>query len=250
MDSPKVIVVGASSGIGAAIARKLGGRGAQLALVARRETELTEVAAEIDRIAGRCLTNTYVHDVTDYDAVPALFSQIVSNLGGVDTVIYASGYGPKVDLHEYNFAKDRQIIEVNVLGAFAWLNIAAERFEKQKSGTIVGISSVAGDRGRSGMPAYNTSKAALDTYLEALRNRLARQGVYVLTIKPGFVWTDMLIGANLPPFPRPISADEAAKQILQAMDDKALVRYVPGIWRWVGMVMKNLPSPIMQRLKI
>jgi short-subunit dehydrogenase len=249
MDSKKrAIVVGASSGIGAALSEALAGRGYAVALVARREELLTELAAKINRIAGRDLATVYTNDVTDYGTVQPLFDKIVAECGGVDMVVYASGIMPKIGPSEYSIAKDSAIIEVNVIGAMAWLNAAADRFEKQKSGTIIGISSVAADRGRRPTPAYNASKAAFDTYLEALRNRLTRYGVHVLTIKPGFVQTDMLTGLKLPPFPKAISAQEAASQILDALDQGAQLRYVPGLWRWVGLVLKHLPSPIMRKL--
>jgi NAD(P)-dependent dehydrogenase (short-subunit alcohol dehydrogenase family) len=247
-DSPRAVIVGASSGIGAAIARALAGRGMQVALVARRENELNAVADKINDIAGRALARVYPGDVTDFESVPALFDKIVADFGGLDMIVYASGIMPPVGPSEYSFDKDKRIIEVNVLGAMAWLNLAAERFERQKSGTIVGISSIAADRGRRGAPVYNTSKAALDTYLEALRNRLSRLGVHVLTVKPGFVSTDMIVGAKLPPFPRPIGADEAARQVLSALDNGDQIRYVPGIWRLIGFILKHLPSPIMQRV--
>jgi short-subunit dehydrogenase len=247
-DSPRAVVIGASSGIGAALAAALAGRGISVALVARREDRLQQIADKINDIAGRKLAWVHPADVTDFGAVPALFNRIVGDLGGLDMVVYASGIMPKIGPNEYSFDKDRQIVEVNVLGAMAWLNLAAERFEKQRGGTIIGISSVAADRGRRGTPVYNTSKAALDTYLEALRNRLSRYGVHVLTIKPGFVETDMIAGLKLPPFPKPISADEAARQTLHALDNHEQVRYVPGIWRFVGFVIRNLPSPIMQKI--
>jgi short-subunit dehydrogenase len=87
------------------------------------------------------------------------------------------------------------MVEVNLIGAMAWLNPIAEMFQSAKAGQIVGIGSVAGDRGRVGNPGYNTSKAGLTTYLEALRNRLTRHGVNVLTVKPGFMKTEMLKAA-------------------------------------------------------
>lgn len=244
----KAIVVGASSGIGAALSEALAGRGYSVALVARREELLRDVAGKINRIAGRNLASVYTNDVTDFESAAPLFERIVADAGGVDLIVYASGIMPGIGPSEYSTEKDRAIIEVNVIGAMAWLNVAAERFEKQKSGTIIGISSVAADRGRRPTPSYNASKAALDTYLEALRNRLTRYGVHVLTIKPGFVQTDMLTGVKLPPFPKPLPVQDAATQILAALDQRAQVRYVPGIWRWVGLVLKHLPSPIMRKL--
>lgn len=244
----KTLVVGASSGIGAELARQLAGKGCQVALVARRREALEEVACEIDKVAGRKLAHVYPADVTDYDAVPALFDQICRDLGGLDLVVYASGVLHQIAPNEYSFAKDKEVVEVNVLGAIAWLNEAAERFEAAKAGAIVGISSVAADRGRRGQPVYNASKAALETYLEGLRNRLGRYGVLVTTIKPGYVATPMLAGLKTP-IP-PVQVDDAAAQIIKAVEEDALVRYVSPKWRWIGMAIKMIPSPLMQRLNI
>jgi NAD(P)-dependent dehydrogenase (short-subunit alcohol dehydrogenase family) len=242
----KVLIVGASSGIGAALAKQLAGKGCTLALVARRQEQLEEVASEINKIAGRELAHVYPADVTDYDGVGPLFDKICSDLGGIDVVIYASGILHQIAANEYCFAKDKEVFEVNVLGAFAWLNVAAQRFEAAKCGAIVGISSVAADRGRRGLPAYNASKAALDTYLEALRNRLGRHGVLVTTIKPGYVATQMIAGVKTPIPPVPV--DDAAAQIIKAVEEDALVRYVSPKWRWIMLAVKMVPSPIMQRL--
>lgn len=244
----KVLVVGASSGIGAELTRQLAAKGCTVALVARRREQLEDIAGEIDKIAGRKLAHVYPADVTDYDAAPALFETICQDLGGLDLVVYASGVLHQIAPNEYSFAKDKEVIDVNVLGAIAWLNVAAERFEKAKGGAIVGISSVAADRGRRGQPVYNASKAALETYLEGLRNRLGRFGVLVTTIKPGFVATPMLAGVKTPIPPVPV--EDAAAQIILAVEDGALVRYVSPKWRWIGLAIKMIPSPLMQRMNI
>lgn len=244
----RAIVVGSSSGIGEEIASQLGAAGCRLALVARREAELKTVADRINAGAGDILASTYPHDVTDVDDVPALFKQIVSDLGGLDLIVYASGYMPKIGADEFSIEKDAAIIDVNVTGAVAWLNQAAHRFGQARTGTIVGIGSVAGDRGRRGSPVYGASKAFLDTYLEALRNRLAVKGVAVVTIKPGPVDTPMTQG--LGKLPGIISADVAAAQIIQAAKDKVRVAYIPGKWKLIMGVIKAIPSPIFQHLKI
>jgi NAD(P)-dependent dehydrogenase (short-subunit alcohol dehydrogenase family) len=155
---------------------------------------------------------------------------------------------PRITDSEYSFDKDRAMIEVNVLGAIAWLNEAAQRLEAAGSGTIVGISSVAGDRGRRGQPVYCTSKAALDTYLEALRNRVGRFGVRVVTIKPGPVDTPLTKG--LDKLPMVISADDAARQIIAAAEKGKRIAYVPGKWRPVMAVIRSIPSPLFQKLNI
>src|SRR5579883_2385482 len=181
MTSPfqRALIVGASSGMGAEIARQLAARGCRVALVARRAAELDALVAEIDgdAAAGEPRARAYVHDVHCYAEVPALFQNVCRDLGGLDAIFYAAGVMPRVADNEYAFDKDRAMVEVNLLGAIAWLNEAAQRFQAAGAGTIVGISSVSGDRGRRGQPVYCASKAALDAYLEALRNRVGRAGV-------------------------------------------------------------------------
>lgn len=242
----KAIIVGASSGIGEALAQLLTSQGCQVALVARRAEVLQQVAERLN--AGRKdLVRVYPHDVCDTEAVPALFQKITHDLGGLDMIIYAAGVMPAVEPEEYNFEKDRQMLEVNLLGAVAWLNQAAQRFERAKEGTIVGISSVAGERGRKSMPVYCTSKAAFTTYLEALRNRIARYGVKVVTVKPGPVDTPMTQGLKMPLM---IPVEQAAQGILKAAQRGSGNAYVPGIWRWIFLIIRNVPSIIFRKLNL
>jgi len=246
----RAIVIGASSGIGAALVRRLALQGYTVAALARREEELHSLAKSVN---ANCPEDTetrvlvYGHDVNDTDVVPLLFQDIVRDLGGLDLIVYVAGIQPMVDANEYNFDKDAAMINVNVLGAIAWLNQAAIRFERTRGGHIVGISSIAGDRGRVGSPVYNTSKAALNTYLEALRNRLARRGVTVTTIKPGFVDTPNL--ANAAKTFWVISPEDAAAQIYLAIRRKRGTVYIPARWGMVGLIIRHIPSSIFRWMK-
>ncbi len=238
----RVVVVGASSGMGEAMARQLAEAGADVAILARREGELTRLASERP---GKL--RPYVHDVSNVDEVPALFERIERDMGAVDGLIYAAGVMPKIDESEYAFEKDRAMVTVNLLGAMAWMNQAAARFEAARSGTILGISSIAGERGRRGNPAYCTTKAALSTYLEALRNRCSRYGVNVVTIKPGFVDTAMTRG--LKGLFWLISAEKAAKQALAlARKGTSGAAFVPSRWALVAFIVRSLPSFIFRKL--
>jgi NAD(P)-dependent dehydrogenase (short-subunit alcohol dehydrogenase family) len=231
------ILIGASSGIGEALAKKLLRKGWNVGLVARRAEELERIAAPFNRRERRAFT--YPHDVTRLEEAAPLFQQIVHEMGGFDMAIYCAGVMPKVAVNEYNIEKDKLVFDVNVLGAIAWLNEAAARCEQQQSGTIVGIGSVAGDRGRKGQPVYCASKAAFHTYLEGLRNRLGHRGVTVVTIKPGPVRTPMTEGLKMPFM---ISADQAADGILRAIDRRAVSAYVPIIWWPIMTVIRLIPS--------
>ena len=239
------VIVGASSGIGEQLARQLAQSGCRVALVARRGDELQRIADSINT-DDKSLACIYVHDVREYECVPALFQTIARDLGGLDLVIYAAGVMPNVEEEEYSFAKDRQMIEINVLGAIAWLNEAALRFQRTGFGTIVGISSVAGERGRRTMPVYCTSKAALTTYMEALRNRVGRYGVKVVTVKPGPVDTPMT--RDLTAKPLLISAETAAHSILEAAKRGAVNAFIPSIWGWIFLILRNIPSSIFKKM--
>jgi len=249
------IVIGASGGIGEALVYELAKQGVSVGLIARRKDELARVASEAQKLLKGTHASdsrptvkflTFVHDVTHYSEVPALFQEITKQLGGLDLVIYNSGIMPLVAPDEFNFEKDKSIIDVNVLGAFAWLNEAAMRFKNAGSGTIVGISSIAGERGRRGMPAYMTSKAALTTYLESLRNRLSQFGVKVVTIKPGVIDTPM--SKDSPNKLWLYSPEDAAREIINAAHRGVTVKYVPWKWRMVSFVLHCLPSFIFRRL--
>jgi short-subunit dehydrogenase len=244
----RAIIVGASSGIGEAIASQLAASGCRIALVARREAELKSIANRINANAGDVVASVYPHDVTDVNAVPDLFRTITADLGGLDVIFYASGYMPRIAPDEFDTEKDVAIIDVNVTGAVAWLNESAHRFSQARTGTIVGIGSVAGDRGRRGNPVYGASKAFLDHYLESLRNRLAVKGVSVVTIKPGPVDTPMTQG--LGKLPGMISADEAAQQIITAAKEGTRIAYIPAKWKVIMGVIKAIPSPVFQFLNV
>jgi decaprenylphospho-beta-D-erythro-pentofuranosid-2-ulose 2-reductase len=240
------IIIGASVGLGAALARRLAREGYSLALLARSKDKLDSLCNEINAIGQHALA--YEHDVSEYHKVPDLLRRIVADLGGLDLVIYVAGVTLLPGgLDKYNFENDRKMVEVNLIGAMAWLNLIAEMFQSAKAGQIVGIASVAGDRGRVGNPAYNASKAGLTTYLEALRNRLTRQGVNVLTVKPGFMNTELLKAAfGATPFA--IEPEKAADDILRAMKKRKQQIYTAPIWRWIMLAIQHTPSFIFRRL--
>jgi len=241
------IIVGASSGIGAALARELASRGTRVALLARRKSLLDELTSSIVESGGMAFA--VEHDVTDFDSVPATFDAVVEQLGGLDLVVYAAGVMPELEEHEYDFAKDRFMVEVNLLGAMAWCNPSAAYFEGQRRGTIVGISSIAGERGRRQNPAYCTSKGAMTIYLESLRNRVARYGVDVVTVKPGFVATAMTEGRG--DLLWMVEPTEIARETVElAAGGGSPEVFLPRRWGAALAVIRNIPSPIFRHLNI
>ena len=242
------IVVGASAGIGEALATELAARGTRVALVARREAELARVRAAIGAERAR----TYQHDVQQTEAAEGLFARIEQEMGPVTALYFVAGILLPVELDEFDTNKDVATFAVNTLGGIAWVNAAARRFLPRKRGLIVGVCSVAGDRGRIGRPGYCASKAGLDCFLESIRNRLWRHGVQVTTIRPGFVATAMIAGAKVPErgLLRPVPAAACAQGILAAVARKTAIAYVPARWRLVMGVLKAIPSCVFRKLSV
>lgn len=235
----KIIVVGASSGIGAELVRQLAARGDTVAAVARRADKLAALAQK-----GNVLT--FPHDVTHFEEIPGLFQKICQELGGLDAVIYSAGVMPEVGLDEFDFAKDKAMIDVNLTGAVAWLDQAAIRFQGVGGGAIVGVGSVAGERGRQAQPVYNTTKAALKAYLEALRNRLSKCGVTVATILPGPTATEMTAHMDQK---KMMPADVAAAKIIRKLRSNSEVFLNPVHWV-IFAIIRAIPSFIFRRLKV
>jgi len=242
----RAVLIGSAKGLGAAMARRLAREGYSLALIDRDAALLNQVCAEINAASPEPLALAYPHDVTEYAEVPALLQKLMIDLGGLDLLIYIAGSLLPTTPTTYEFDKDLKMMEINALGALAWFNAVAPIFQTLGCGQIVGISSVAADRGRVGNPGYNASKAALSTYLEALRNRLSRFGVHVLTVKPGFMDTDMLKSS-----PRTfwvVSPEQAADDIFKALKTRKQTIYTLGRWGLIMWIIKHLPSVIFRRL--
>ena len=239
----KAIVFGASTGIGAELVRSLAKSGVQVIAIARRQGLLDQLASEFP---GLVLPVTM--DLTAACDASEILADLCDQLGGCDLYIYCAGIMPRVGKDEYPTEMDFESIDVNFTSAVRWLNAVALRCQSLKSGTIVGISSVAGDRGRRGGPVYAATKAGFTVYLEALRNRLAVQGVRVVTIKPGPVSTPMTDG--LAKLPLMITADKAATLILEHARKGTSVAYVPGVWKLLMAIIRSIPQVIFQRLDI
>lgn len=241
MSQRKVIVVGASSGIGAELARQMVARGDRVAALARREDRLIALKNEL----GENVI-PIVHDVQNTAEIPALFQELCRLLDGLDVIVYASGVMPEVGPSEFNFEKDEPMIDVNFKGGVAWLNEAAVRFQNVKHGTIIGIGSVAGERGRQGQPVYNASKAAFKAYLEALRNRLSKHGVKVVTIKPGPTDTEMTASLGM----RGLMPVEQAARLILKKSEKGNEHFLKFTHKVAFALIRNFPSAIFRKLKV
>ncbi|MEO0479960.1 MAG: SDR family NAD(P)-dependent oxidoreductase [Planctomycetota bacterium] len=246
--SGTIVIVGASSGIGEALAMRLAHEARPVAVLARREDRLADLCDRIRDKVGTGRAQAFAHDVLDTESVAACWDRIESELEPIDEVFYCSGVMPEVGMDEFPTDKDEQMLRVNALGCMAWGNEAARRFLKLGRGHFTGVSSVAGIRGRLDRPGYNASKAAQDTYLEALRNRLWRHGIRVTTVRPGPVKTEMT--ADLGKLPLLIDADRCAKGIVKARSRSAAIAYTPFLWRPIMNVIQAIPSFIFRKLNV
>ena len=185
-------------------------------------------------------------DILDYTSHKIFYDALVEKPVGV---ISAVGYLGNQENSQRDFVETQKIIDTNYTGVISLLNIIANDFEKRKRGFIIGISSVAGDRGRKSNYIYGSAKAALTTYLSGLRNRLSDTNVDVFTIKPGFVITNMTQGMELP---AKLAAQpkEVAEDIYQAQKKGKNVIYTKWIWRWIMLVIKMIPEWKYKKIKL
>lgn len=242
----KAVIIGASRGLGAALAKRLAKEGYNLALASRSIEDLTDLANQINTGAGEVRARVYLHDAANFKQAAELLPMMMADLGGLDLFIYNTGILNQTELDGYNFESDREMIDVNLVGAMAWLNPVAEIFQSLGKGHIVGISSVAGDRGRVMNPAYGASKAALSSYLESYRNRLSKKGVHVLTVKPGFMDTAMTKGRSGLFFMS--SPEQAAQKISKAIRSGKQTIYVSSIWGVIMLIIRHIPSFLFRKM--
>lgn len=244
---PRVLIVGATSAIARAVARRFAARQADFVLVGRQRERLEAVAADL-RTRGAGRIESLVLDASD----PASHDQLVSSaqaaLGGLDVALIAHGTLPDQQRCNASAAEALDALRVNGTSVISLLARLAPVFESQGSGTIAAISSVAGDRGRQSNYAYGAAKAMVSVFMQGLRNRLAGQGVQVLTVKPGLVDTPMTASFRkglLWSTPNRVGAD-----IVRAIDRRKDVLYTPWFWRFAMMVIRAIPEPIFKRLKL
>lgn len=243
----KVLIIGATSAIAEATARLYAAEGARLFLVARGAEKLAALAADLRaRGAAEALAETL--DVNDLDRHEAALAQADEALGGIDVALIAHGTLPDQKACEASFELTLQELQTNALSTLSLLTHLANRLEPRGSGTIAVVSSVAGDRGRQSNYVYGTAKGAVTLFLQGLRNRLARTGVRVLTIKPGFVDTPMT--ADFPKGPLWAQPAQIARGIKKAEEKGRDVVYLPGFWRLIMLVIRNIPEGIFKRLSL
>lgn len=232
-----VLIIGAKSDIAKATAREYARGGYDLYLAARKAGELEAFANDITVRTQRTV-KTVELDVLDYESHQAFYEQLEEKPFGA---ISAVGYLGDQEKAQTDFQESKLIMDTNYTGVVSLFNIIANDFERRGNGFIVGIGSVAGDRGRKSNYLYGSAKAALCAYLSGLRNRLHDAQVHVLTVKPGFVDTRMTEGMDLP---EKLTAqpEDVAKDIFNAQQKNKHVLYTKWMWRWVMLIIGIIPE--------
>jgi len=243
-----ILIIGAASGIAEAVARRYAAQGARLFLVARNSSKLQAISADL-AARGAKEVQTFVMDANNSDLIPQMVDAAWQAFGSIDVALIAHGTLPDQQRSDTDIAYAITEFRTNAESAIACLTGLAGRFEKQGTGVIAVIGSVAGDRGRASNYLYGAAKAAIDTYASGLRARLFKYGVHVLIIKPGFVATSMTAELNLPAR-LTVTPDTVARDIDKAINKRQDILYTPWFWRWIMMIIRWMPAVIFKRMKL
>jgi len=241
-----ILIIGATSSIARAIAMEFAQQGNNLYLASRDAEELARLTADLT-IRYPIKISYQLLDVAAINSHPAFWQNLLTELPQLDGVIFATGYLGD-PLQKTSLAEQQKIIATNFTGAISLLTPCANYFAQQRSGFIVALSSVAGDRGRQSNYTYGAAKGALNLYLQGLRNQFFNSNVHVLTVKLGFVDTAMTFG--LPGLFFMATPQVIAKKIMLALAKKHHVVYLPKFWRYIMLIIKSIPEFIFKRLKL
>ncbi len=244
-----VLVLGATSAMAQDAIGRLATRGAALYLVGRDAAKLATVADDA-RVRGAVAVHTRVQDLDQTDALPGLVADADRALGGCDAALVAHGVLGDNERSARDATLAERILHTNLVSAGAAAVALAATFEERRAGTLVVITSVAGDRGRGSNAVYGASKAGLQALLSGLRNQLFRAGVRVVDVRPGMVDSPMTAGR---PMPRALvaSAAQVGGVLVDALDGRTGdVVYAPAWWRLIMAGIRSVPEPLFKRLKL
>ncbi|MGB8192136.1 MAG: SDR family oxidoreductase, partial [Chitinophagaceae bacterium] len=233
---PTALILGASSDMAIAIARKFASHQYNIQLAARNTEPLQALQSDLT-IRHNVQCSLHAFDALNYTSHEAFFEQLQPK---PDVTICVFGYLGDATKARSNWPEAERILHTNYTGAVSVLDRAADYYSSQKKGTIVGISSVAGERGRQSNYHYGSAKAGFTAYLSGLRNRLFHDGAHVVTVQPGFVYTRMTENLQLPKLLTGQPAD-VANTVYSAVKNKKNTVYVKWFWRWIMLIIRSIP---------
>lgn len=238
------LILGASSAMARGFARAVSGQGAAVFLAGRDKDDLTIAAADCVQ-RGASFAEFIAFDARKPAGFQAIYDRMALQDGTLNVAVFVGSMPEQAAID-----KDPSLIDGTLIDSYAgpvrFLHGFAPMIEARGSGTVVGISSVAGDRGRISNYVYGSAKGGFATYLSGLRNRLTRAGGHVVTVKPGFVDTGMTWG--LPGMFLVASPDDVARSILNAVEKKKNVIYTPFFWRYIMLIIRHIPEAIFKKM--
>lgn len=242
---PTALVLGATSDMATAIAYVFAKNGFDIQLAARHHDRLEPLRSDISiRYGKNCTLHEF--DALDFASHAGFFDSLPVK---PDVTICVFGYLGEQSSAEQQWEESARIIHTNYTGAVSILNVAAAWYASQKKGSIIGISSVAGERGRQSNFIYGSAKAGFTAYLSGLRNRMFAHSVHVVSVLPGFVYTRMTENLKLPPL-LTAKPEEVAHSVYKAYVRKKNVIYTKWFWRWIMCIIKMIPEPIFKKMKL
>ena len=242
----KAVVLGATRGMGRALARQMAMRGDAVFLLGRDEADLRKSAGDLAARSGKGSVGVAVCDLERPETFGPALDAAEAALGGLDTVVVTAGLFATQDRMEADPEMARRLLLVNFTNTVAFCEAARTRLLARGGGTLCAFSSVAGERGRKPVILYGAAKAGLTRYLEGLDHKFRAAGLRTVCVKPGFVKTSMTEGLTPPPFAG--EPEAVAATVLRAIDRGTPVVYAPAIWGLVMLVIRNLPRFVMRRI--
>ena len=244
----KVAILGATKGMGRALARQLAARGVDLCLLGRDAEDLARSARDLEARTGRAAgaIGVAVCDLERPDGFGAALDAAEAALSGLDGVVVTAGLFATQDQLEADPELTRRLLTVDFANTVVFCEEARRRLLARGGGTLCVFSSVAGERGRKPVVLYGAAKAGLTRYLEGLDHKFRARGLRTICVKPGFVRTSMTEGLKAPPFAG--DPEAVAVQVLRAIDGGRPVVYVPGIWALIMFVIRALPRFVMRKI--
>ncbi len=243
----RVAFLGATKGMGRALARLMAERGDALFLLGRDLPDLERSARDLEVRAGKGRCGTAPCDLEKPEGFAPALDAAEAALGGLDAVVVTAGLFATQDRLEEDVELARRVVTADFANTVVFCEHARKRLLARGGGTLCVFSSVAGERGRKPVVLYGAAKAGLTRYLEGLDHKFRGRGLRTVCVKPGFVKTSMTDGLPVPPFAG--EPEAVARRVLRAIDRGQPLVYAPGIWRWIMLVIRSLPRAVMRKIE-